>query len=221
GGEDLLKALGLNVIQESRESEFRVTVRDAHSGELLERGRRITGNVLREAVGTGIDVKFDPLAGTSVKWNETLKLYELWAAGLYTTFIHLADNATTLQIGANEGEEMRFGLADMSARALGLTAVLAIDQSAAARAVTIIDNAIDRVSMQRARVGSYLNRLEHTIENLLTASANLTAGESRIRDADMAREIMNATKLQILLQVGVSLSAQANALPQNVLNLLR
>jgi flagellin len=172
-------------------------------------------------VGTGIDVKFDPLAGTSVEWNETLKLYELWAAGLYTTFIHLADNATTLQIGANEGEEMRFGLADMGARALGLTAVLAIDQAAAARSVTIIDNAIDRVSMQRARVGSYLNRLEHTIANLLTASANLRAGESRIRDADMAREIMNATKLQILLQVSVSLSVQANIQPRNVLNLLR
>jgi flagellin len=87
--------------------------------------------------------------------------------------------------------------------------------------VTIIDNAIDRVSMQRAKLGSYMNRLEHTIENLLNASMNLTTGESRIRDADMAREMLNATKLQILLQVGVSLSMQANIQPQNVLNLLR
>jgi hypothetical protein len=83
GDEDLLKTLGLSTIQESQESTFRVSVYDAHSGEILERGLRITGNVLREAVGAGIDVKFDPLAGTSVTWNENTKRFEQ----LYKSFI--------------------------------------------------------------------------------------------------------------------------------------
>jgi flagellin len=85
----------------------------------------------------------------------------------------------------------------------------------------VIDNAIDRVSKQRAAIGAYQNRLEHTINNLTVAGQNLTAAESRIRDLDMAKEMMNFTKLNILMQAGNSMLAQANQLPQNVLQLLR
>ena len=83
------------------------------------------------------------------------------------------------------------------------------------------DSAIDRVSGQRAKLGAYQNRLEHTINNLTVAGTNLQAAESRIRDLDMAKEMMNFTKLSILLQAGNSMLAQANQLPQNVLQLLR
>ena len=86
---------------------------------------------------------------------------------------------------------------------------------------TVIDNAIDKVSMQRSKLGAYQNRLEHTINNLTTASENLTSAESRIRDTDMAKEMMNFSKLQIMLQAGNSMLAQANQLPQNVLSLVR
>jgi flagellin len=75
--------------------------------------------------------------------------------------------------------------------------------------------------MQRAKIGAYQNRLEHTITNLTLAGENLTAAESRIRDTDMAKEMMNFTKFQIMLQAGTSMLAQANQLPQNVLSLLR
>ena len=77
------------------------------------------------------------------------------------------------------------------------------------------------MSTQRAKLGAYQNRLEHTINNLTVAGENLTAAESRIRDTDMAKEMMNFTKLNIMLQAGNAMLAQANQLPQNVLSLIR
>ena len=125
------------------------------------------------------------------------------------------------QIGANEGEDMGINIGDMRAHALGLNEVLVTDRESAARSITVIDNAIDKVSTQRAKLGAYQNRLEHTINNLTVAGENLTAAESRIRDTDMAKEMMNFTKLNIMLQAGNAMLAQANQLPQNVLSLIR
>ena len=125
------------------------------------------------------------------------------------------------QIGANEGEDMGINIGDMRSHALGLNEVLVTDRTSAARSITIIDNAIDKVSTQRAKLGAYQNRLEHTINNLNTAAENLTSAESRIRDTDMAKEMMNFTKLQIMLQAGTSMLAQANQLPQSVMTLIR
>lgn len=110
---------------------------------------------------------------------------------------------------------------DMSVAALGLTGLLVTDRESAARSVTIVDNAIGKVSTQRAKLGAYQNRLEHTTTNLTTAMTNLTAAESRIRDTDMGKEMMEFTKLNILTQAGMAMAAQANQLPQNVLALLR
>jgi flagellin len=93
-------------------------------------------------------------------------------------------------------------------------------QEAANRAVTIINDAITKVSEERAKLGAYQNRLEHTINNLQAAAENLTAAESRIRDVDMAAEMSNFTKNQILSQAGVAMLAQANQVPQAVLKLL-
>jgi flagellin len=109
----------------------------------------------------------------------------------------------------------------MSAHALGVDSILVTDRESASRSITVLDNAISKVSTQRAKLGAYQNRLEHTINNLTTASTNLTAAESRIRDADMAKEMVEFTKLNILSQAGTSMLAQANSLPQNVLSLLR
>ena len=94
------------------------------------------------------------------------------------------------------------------------------DQSSANAAITIIDNAIKTVSVERSKIGAYQNRLEHTIANLGTSSENMTAAESRIRDVDMAKEMMSFQKNQILAQAATSMLAQANQQPQNVLKLL-
>ena len=88
-------------------------------------------------------------------------------------------------------------------------------------AITLIQAAIDQVSSERAKLGAVQNRLEHTINNLGTSSENLTAAESRIRDVDMAKEMMEFTKNNILAQAANAMLAQANQQPQQVLQLLR
>lgn len=222
GDEDVIKALSLSVIQNSKENEFRVSVQDAHSGATVASNTKVTGNMLIGIVHPNVDVEFDPMADVSIKWNDNTKQFELSAEPTtYETYLHLADNSTVYQIGANESEDMGVDIGNMSSRALGIHRVLVTDRDSASRSITIIDSALDRVSNQRAKLGAYQNRLEHTINNLNTASQNLTAAESRIRDLDMAQEMMNFTKLQILMQAGNAMLAQANTLPQAVLQLLR
>ncbi|ACB08529.1 flagellin [Thermotoga sp. RQ2] len=133
------------------------------------------------------------------------------------------DTSLVFQIGANEGHNMIAGLDDMRSSALGLTpdSLKVTDQNSAERAIMVIDAAIHKVSSARAQLGAVQNRLEHTISNLGVAAENLTAAESRIRDADMAKEMMEFTKQQILLQSSMAMLAQSNTLPQNVLQLMR
>ncbi|WP_198469841.1 flagellin N-terminal helical domain-containing protein [Acetomicrobium sp. S15 = DSM 107314] len=222
GDEDVIKALSLSVIQNSKENEFRVSVQDAHSGATVASNTKVTGNMLIGIVHPNVDVEFDPMADIAIAWNDNTKQFELSAeTTTYETYLHLADNSTVFQIGANESEDMGIDIGNMSSRALGIHRVLVTDRDSASRSITIIDSALDRVSNQRAKLGAYQNRLEHTINNLNTASQNLTAAESRIRDLDMAQEMMNFTKLQILMQAGNAMLAQANTLPQAVLQLLR
>jgi flagellin len=222
GDEDVIKALSLNVIQKSSENEFRVTVQDAHNGNTVASAVKITGNMLRGVVHENVDVKFNAMANINVEWSDAAKGFMLTRdTEVYETTLHLADNSTVFQIGANEKEDMGIAMGDMGAGALGVNAIVVTDRESAARSITVIDNAIDRVSTQRSALGAYQNRLEHTISNLTTAGENLSAAESRIRDLDMAKEMMNFTKLNILSQAGTSMLAQANQLPQNVLSLLR
>jgi flagellin len=136
-----------------------------------------------------------------------------------------------LHIGANTGQNITISVASMNASALMATAGVscisymvsgagASQQTFANRMIGQLDTAISKVSTQRSKLGAYQNRLEHTIANLETAAENLTAAESRIRDVDMAAEMMNFTKQQILMQAGTAMLAQANQKPQSVLQLL-
>ena len=134
-----------------------------------------------------------------------------------------ANGGMTLQIGANEGQTMNFGIDDMSAAALGVDGgkVDLATQSGAQKATTTIDAAIKKVSAQRSKLGAVQNRLEHTIANLDTAAENTQTSESRIRDTDMAEEMVAYSKNNILLQAGQSMLAQANQSNQGVLSLLQ
>jgi flagellin len=133
--------------------------------------------------------------------------------------------ALSFQIGANSGQNMLVGIENMGAKALGIRAgdkaVDVTDATKATAAITSINNAIEKVSSQRAQLGAYQNRLEHTINNLGTSSENLSAAESRIRDVDMAAEMSEYSKNNILAQAAQAMLAQANQQPQNVLQLLR
>lgn len=128
-----------------------------------------------------------------------------------------------LQIGANEGQTMNFTLDDMSADALGVAgnSVDLSTQESAQKATTAIDAAIKKVSASRGKMGAVQNRLEHTINNLDTAAENMQTAESRIRDTDMAEEMVNYSKNNILAQAGQSMLAQANQANQGVLTLLQ
>ncbi len=92
---------------------------------------------------------------------------------------------------------------------------------AAREAITVFENAIQKVSAERSKLGAFQNRLEHTVTNLQSAHENLTAAESRIRDLDMAKEMSQFTRNNILNQAGQAMLAQANQLPQGILQLLQ
>lgn len=133
----------------------------------------------------------------------------------------LNDGRAVLQIGSNTAQSMTVGIENMRASALGVANIQVGQQSQANIAMRVIDSAIQRVSVQRSSLGAFQNRLDHTINNLGTSAENLTAAESRIRDVDMAKEMMEFTKNNILSQAAQAMLAQANQLPQGVLQLLR
>lgn len=146
----------------------------------------------------------------------------------------LNTNGLFLQVGANTGQNLTFTIASMKCSALGLTNSYAMSKFTATALVNStlkgsaimnlakgLDIAIGKVSTQRAELGARQNRLEHTIKNLDVASENLSASESRIRDTDMAMEMMNFTKGNVLQQAGIAMLAQANNAPNNVLSLIR
>ena len=128
-----------------------------------------------------------------------------------------------LQIGdtADSFNQLKVSIGDMSSAALGVDKVDISSQDGAAKAIDVIRNAIDRVSSQRASLGATQNRLEYTINNLDTASENLQAANSRIRDTDMAKMMMEYTKMNVLTQSAQAMLAQANQQPQSVLQLLQ
>ena len=134
-----------------------------------------------------------------------------------------AGSALNFQIGADCGVAMTLTIATMDAEALSIASIADSVSSFAdaTAAIATIDAAVKKVSEERSKLGANQNRLEHTITNLNTMSENLTASESRIRDVDMAKEMMNFSKNSILTQAAQAMLAQANQMPQGVLQLLR
>lgn len=122
------------------------------------------------------------------------------------------------QVGANSGEIITVAIDDMDGTALGIN-TLDVENNANA-AITALDSAIELVSTQRGALGAIQNRFEHTVANLSVTAENLAASESRIRDTDMALELVSFTRHQILQQAGTAMLAQANQVPSSVLSLL-
>ncbi len=133
----------------------------------------------------------------------------------------LVDSRATLQIGANAGQTMKISIGDMGSDALGITNLDLSTQDGASVAISVIDEATQKVSSQRSYLGAVQNRLEHTINNLDTASENLSSAQSQIADVDMAAEMMTYSKNSVLSQAAQAMLAQANQQPQQVLQLLQ
>lgn len=132
-------------------------------------------------------------------------------------------SSKNLQVGANTDQIISFGISDMRASALSINGVASavLTHSGATSAITTVQKALDRVSTQRSALGALQNRLEHTIANADNTAENLQAAESRIRDVDMAKEMVKFAKDTILQQAAQSMLAQANQQTQGVLALLQ
>lgn len=188
-----------------------LSVQAANSGSLSETAK---GNIQAEI--TELQAGLDSIA-TQTTFNGTALL-----DGTY--------QGRVFQVGANAGETIAvsIGVGDdgdqaLNAEGLGVHAGgLSFDDDAAiALSITAINDAINTVSTVRSDLGATQNRLDHTINNLQVSVENLTASESRIRDTDMANEMVSYTSANILQQAGTAMLAQANQLPQSVLSLLR
>lgn len=218
----LIDALGLNTVQASEDGYYTASVYDAHSGSVVAQNVKTSGNMLHGVIGRNIDVEFDAMSGVKAVWNETEKNFVITPdTESSTSCLHIVKNNVTLQTGANKGEDVTLDIGDMSSVGLGLQSVNVMTHGRAADAITTIDAAIRQVSAQWTKIGSYQNELEHTLEALTLSSSNLTNAESRIRDADMSKSMMDLVKFQIIHQSGTSMLAQANQLPRSILNLMQ
>jgi flagellin len=176
----------------------------------------ITAGVSTSAQGNVVTIESGAAKGLEI----TVSGSEVTAGGDETITV-TANGGLNMQIGANEGQDMYVSINDMRSSALGVDGVDITSATSAKAAITTINDAITSVSTERAKLGAVQNRLEHTIKNLDTSAENLQASESRIRDVDMAKEMMNFTKNNILQQAAQAMLAQANQAPQGVLQLLR
>ena len=202
-----------------------VQVADGALGNVTDMLQRIRDLAVQAANGTYTDAQRGNLdtevqqlmneigkTGTDTEFNNIKIL-----AGSVAT----AASAVTLQVGANAAQSIAFTIATVSTTQLGIVGLAITTAAAAATAIVSIDAAIATITTARANLGSIQNRLEQTISRLGLTAENVQAAESRIRDADMAFEMINFTKNQILQQSGTAMLAQANQAPQNILSLLR
>lgn len=187
-------------------------------------------NILKEA-GYDYSVKLEDTTNTdgdadgkiyfNVKGDAEVAITD--GAGVGKDSVPNNGKGLTFQIGANGVEDQRVTLNvnDMSSSAIGVANADVSTQDSANAAIDMVDAAVKTVSMQRAGLGALQNRLEYTVNNLTTTNENLTAAESQIRDTDMATEMINYTKNNILQQASQAMLAQANQQPQAILQLLQ
>lgn len=169
--------------------------------------------VLKAADGTSLGTANLADGGTSLSFTVSDTNYIAAGTGTATVTVGVSDTDGTTGIATSAGTIT----ANVLAAGEGISVM---DQDDAEAAITKINSALERISSQRSDLGAVQNRLEHTIANLNTAAENLQASESRVRDVDMAKEMMEFTRTNILQQAGTAMLAQANAKPQSVLQLL-
>ncbi|MFH1070309.1 MAG: flagellin [Candidatus Glassbacteria bacterium] len=229
GGEpSLLTALGFNEIQRPIQPVFSLTVKDIGEGLLSTKNSRVFGNRASNLI-QGVDIQFRTTLDISISATEvkTVGAYRIAKTvnnsrpGPDGFVVQVSPRPLSFQIGPNHGNFINSQIGDMSAKSLGIEGLNISDQILAQESIKPIDQAIDLVSSQRSTLGAVQNRLESTIANLSVAQENLLASESQIRDLDFSEEVTTFTSAQILTASGTSFLAQANALANNILTLLK
>ena len=187
-----------------------------------------TVNVTSGDGGSTVSSQFSGVSNVTSNWDSTNNELTVSATNDYQTVeITGGDTGTLEYAGVEAGDSATNSTSadfdtngDLNHEAIAGAGIDVSTQSNANDAIETIDSAIQDVSAERSKIGATQNRLEHTINNLNTSQENITAAESRISDVDMAKEMMNMSKQQILSQAGTAMMAQANQLPQGVLQLL-
>ncbi len=159
------------------------------------------------------------VAGITVKVNG--KLTQLADGIIINNTPEFLDDGLKLQVGANRDQIIGFSIDNMKSREFGPRGMDVLNVENSQQSLGVLDHTIEKVSEQRSRLGAVQNRLEHTMDLNNNSSKNLQAAESRIRDVDMAKEMMNLTKLNVLQQASQSMVAQANQAPQQIMQLLK
>lgn len=193
--------------------------------ELTDSSSTVIGKATDLAAAGAGSITFKGWDDTNSKYTG-VSLITVTTNGAYTLNsltgdVKITGTESNFQIGANEGQVVGLSIGDMTTTGLGIDSVTVTNHASAQSAIVAIDEAIRRVSEERGKLGAYQNRLEHTINNLKTANENLTSSESRIRDTDMAMEMTEFTKNNILNQAAQAMLAQSNQLPQGILQLLK
>jgi len=200
-------------------------VADGAMGSAVDMLQRLRDLAVQAASGTLVDSQRN-----NIDKEAQQLLSEIDKVGTDTDFngikilagsVAAAASAVTIQTGAVSGANIAFTISTVSASQLGVSGIAVSSQASAAAAIASIDSAIATLNTERAKMGATQNRLEQAINRLGISVENLSAAEARVRDADMATEMVSFTKNQILQQSGVAMLAQANAAPQAVLQLLR
>lgn len=203
-------------------SDNKIVLGGANAGEF---GGAVTAGVDAQ-VTVAVDGVSQQITGIGQTINYGSAEFIAKGAANDTATITVTRNGASLQIGSNKDQSMLIDVNEMSTATLGNTAdglikdINVQTQSGANKAIKTLDIALQQVSGERSKLGAFQNRLEHSINNLGTASENLSSAESRIRDVDMAAEMMEFTKMSILQQASTAMLAQANQQPQMVLQLL-
>lgn len=212
----------------------------------LTQGVDANGNQTSELIVYDIrSSQSDPKAGENGKWINWADGHSYYTSGFYSwgtkpgvyeglgtfgvgvaidgeNFEEIRESISLhIQIGSEAGKHLEIELPEISSLALGVDTVDVTQEEGPEHGIAVFKKAIEYVNDERSRMGAYQNRLEHTIKNLDNVVENTTAAESRIRDADMAKLMVEFSNLQVLLQAGDSMLAQANQSKQGVLNLLQ
>jgi flagellin len=183
-----------------------------YAGKVTVDSTAVSGSATNSVLSVQVD---------GLKTGQTFSLSG--GASLFGTPQSVSQTGTggTFQIGANSGETVSLGITATDATTLGVNALDVTSDTGAASAITKLDTAIANVSTTRGNLGALQNRFESMINNLQVTTENLSASESRIRDTDMAQEMVNFTKNNVLMQAGTAMLSQANQVPQSILSLLR
>lgn len=221
GNEKLITALGLQTVQEAENNSTKITVKNNRTGVI--EGESTTSDTRAKNIIPGLDIAFDSRVSVGAKWiEETGRIEFTQMASLedYNMNVHVVDARTKIQIGTMKGENLDVSIPEINTKALGIADTVITTQEDAQKAITALDAALSKVVSVRSTMGSQVSRLESAMTNLETTVVNVTASDSRIRDADVAAETSNMAMAQLMYQANISMLAQANQLQGVVFSLL-